>query len=86
MSAGYVDYDGFETLTVGLGSGDDLVDVDSTQTGTTGTTTVNGNGGADVLTVETTSGPTAVSGGAGDDSIAVNPTDRARPATASPAA
>ncbi len=72
MTRGYIDYDTFETFTLGLGSGDDLLDVDSTQTGTSGLTTVDSGAGDDVLTVETTSGPTLVKGGAGADSIFVN--------------
>ncbi|HET7352029.1 MAG TPA: hypothetical protein VFJ28_13915 [Marmoricola sp.] len=70
MSSGYIDHLGFETLTVDLGSGHDLFDVDSTPTGTS--TTVNAGGGNDVLTVETISGATRIYGQDGDDSITVN--------------
>ncbi|GAA1929006.1 hypothetical protein [Nocardioides marmoribigeumensis] len=70
MSSGYIEHLGFETLTLGLGGGHDLFDVDSTPTGST--TTLNAGGGDDVLTVETISGPTAVYGQAGNDSISVN--------------
>ncbi len=72
MSSGYIDYDTFESFVLGLGSGDDLLDVDSTQTGTSGLTTVDAGAGDDVLTVETTSGPTVINGEAGADSISVN--------------
>ena len=72
MSSGYIDHDSFETFALGLGSGDDLFDVDSTQTGLSGLSTVDGGAGDDVLTVETTSGPTVLNGGAGADSISVN--------------
>ena len=72
MTSGYIDHDTFETLSLGLGSGDDLLDVDSTQTGPSGLTSVDSGAGDDVLTVETTSGPTLVQGGAGADSISVN--------------
>ena len=72
MTSGYIDHDTFETFSLGLGSGDDLVDVDSTQTGLSGLTSVDSGAGDDVLTVETTSGPTLVKGGAGADSISIN--------------
>ena len=72
MSSGYIDHDSFETFVLGLGSGDDLFDVDSTQTGLSGLSTVDGGAGDDVITVETTSGPTVLNGGAGADSISVN--------------
>ena len=70
MTDGYIDYDDFEFFDLDLGSGDDLLDVDST---IGGTSTVRAGDGDDVLTVETISGRTTIHGNTGDDSIAVNP-------------
>ena len=66
---GLVDYDGFETFTLGLGSGDDVLLIDST---IAGTTTVNLGAGDDRAFVETTGGPTAVNGQGGDDYLVIN--------------
>ncbi|HET7305708.1 MAG TPA: hypothetical protein VFJ12_14290 [Segeticoccus sp.] len=68
MSDGRISYDGIEILTIDLGSGEDLLDVDSTGA----TSTIAGGAGDDVLTVDTVADPTTVAGGAGADEVTVN--------------
>ena len=56
-------YDGFETLTLDLGSGADELVID----GTAGVTVVNGHEGDDRVTVHGVGGPTEIRGGDADD-------------------
>ena len=69
MTDGRVHYTGFEAMTLDLGQGRDVLNVDGTLTGTT---TVNGGGGGDRVMVETTGGATRVNGQGGDDWLLVN--------------
>ncbi len=69
MSEGRISYVEFEHLVLGLGSGGDVLGVDSTHAGTT---LVNAGAGADRVTIETVSGATTVNAEAGDDLLLVN--------------
>ena len=68
MSSG-IGYTGVESVTIGLGGGDDTFSVKSTASGVT--TTVNTNGGSDAVTIQSTGGTTSVTTGAGGDTVTV---------------
>ena len=65
---GKVVYGTVESLTIGLGSGDDTFTVESTHAGTT---ELNTNAGNDTVTLETVSGNTTVNTAAGSDTVNV---------------
>ena len=65
---GKIVYGTVESLTIGLGSGDDTFTVEGTHTGTT---ELNTNGGGDTVTLETISGNTTVNTAAGSDTVNV---------------
>ncbi len=69
MSDGYLGYTGFEALDLSLGSGNDVVTVDSTLVGTT---VVNAGPGDDRVFVEAVGGTTRVNGQGGADWLVVN--------------
>ncbi len=69
MTDGRVDYATFESLDLALGSGSDVLNVDSTHSGTT---TVHGGAGHDRVFVEALGGATTILGDAGDDWLLVN--------------
>ncbi|NMM32989.1 MAG: calcium-binding protein, partial [Phycicoccus sp.] len=69
MTDGRIDYFAFEALDLTLGSGSDVLNVDSTQTGTTA---VHAALGDDRVFVEALSGTTTIEGQGGDDWLVVN--------------
>ena len=69
MSDGWISYTGFDALTLGLGSGNDVLNLDATP----GPTSVTLGGGNDVAMIETTAAATSVDGGTGNDLLVVNP-------------
>src|SRR3954452_23659805 len=69
MTDGLLTYGGFESLTAGLGSGADVLDVVGTHAGTT---TINAGAGDDRVFVDTTGGTTSVNGLDGRDILVVN--------------
>ncbi|MBW4598225.1 MAG: DUF4347 domain-containing protein [Calothrix sp. FI2-JRJ7] len=66
---GTIDYGNIDSVNVQLGSGSDIVVVESTHNGQTNIETTNGN---DTVYVESINGETTVRGGAGDDNITVS--------------
>ena len=69
MTDGRIDYAAFESLDLTLGSGSDVLNVDSTHTGSTVVHAADGN---DRVFVEAVSGETTIQGQNGDDWLLVN--------------
>ena len=71
MSSGRIVYGGIEDLTIGLGSGADVVPraLDAHRR----TSTLNAGPGNDTLLIETITGTTAINGELGDDRLVLNP-------------
>ncbi|MFZ1409933.1 MAG: hypothetical protein WAS07_00575, partial [Micropruina sp.] len=70
MTDGLLHYTGFESLTLGLGSGNDALTIDDTAPDAT--TTINLGAGKDRAFLEAIGGTTRVNGEAGDDWLVVN--------------